>query len=76
MNKVCVSETEGSRRGKPVVRKKDRVKEYMHERLADRVGGIELARKELEDREIVEAFLPWPSPCGRFLEGTRRQRLK
>ena len=37
-----MSETEGPRkRGRPVVRWKDRVKEYMHERVADRGGGID-----------------------------------
>ena len=37
--KVNASEIEGSRRrGRPVVRWKDRVKEYMHERGADRSG--------------------------------------
>ena len=41
MKKVYVSEIEGSRRGRPVVRWKDRVKEYMHEKVADR-GGEEL----------------------------------
>ena len=34
------------RRGRIVVRWKDRVKEYMHKRVADRGGGIELARIE------------------------------
>ena len=34
------------RRGRPVVGWKDKVKEYMHERVADRGGGIELARRE------------------------------
>ena len=40
MKKVYVSETEDPRRrGRPVVRWKDRgVKEYMHEGVADRVG--------------------------------------
>ena len=37
MKNVYVSQTECSRRGRPVVRWKDRVKEYMHER----GGGIE-----------------------------------
>ena len=39
VKKVYVSEIIGSwRRGRPVVRWKDRVKEYMHERVADRGG--------------------------------------
>ena len=45
MKKVNVSEVvEPRRRVRPVVRWKDRVKEYMHERDTDRGGGIELAR--------------------------------
>ena len=52
VKEVYMSEIHGPRRkGKPLVRWKDRVKEYMHERLADREGGIELARKECVDRE-------------------------
>ena len=39
------------RRGRPVVRWKDRVKEYMHERVADRGGGIELVKSEYLDRK-------------------------
>ena len=39
VKKVCVSEAEGPRRrGRPVVRWKDRVKEYMHESVDDRRG--------------------------------------
>ena len=38
-------------RGRPVVRWNDKVKEYMHERSADRGGGLEQARKECVDRE-------------------------
>ena len=41
----------GPRRGRPVVNWKDRVKEYMHERVADGGGEIELARMECVDRE-------------------------
>ena len=56
VKKVCMSDIECCRRrGRPVVGWKDRVKEYMHERGADRGGGIELARKECLDRER------WPS---------------
>ena len=39
------------RRGRPVVRWKDRVKEYMYERITDRWGGIELANGECLYRE-------------------------
>ena len=42
MKKVNASEIVGSRRrGRPVVRWKDRVKEYMHERAADKREGLE-----------------------------------
>ena len=46
VEKVHVSEIVGPRRrGRPVVRCKERVKEYMHQRVADKGGGIELARR-------------------------------
>ena len=46
------NETEGHRRRvRPVVRWKDRVKEYMHERVADRGGRIEQARRKCMDKE-------------------------
>ena len=60
VKKVYVRETEGPRRGKPVVKWKDRVKEYMHEGVADSEEGIEQARRECEGE--VEDFLPWLSP--------------
>ena len=42
VKKLNVSEINGSwRRGRPVVRWKDTVKEYMHERGADREQGLE-----------------------------------
>ena len=57
VKKVYVSETEGPRRrGRPVVRWKDRVKEYMHERVAGRGRGIEQARRECVDRERWRLF--------------------
>ena len=41
-NKEHMSKSEGPRRQeRPVVRWKDKVKEYMHKRIADRGGGIE-----------------------------------
>ena len=48
--------------GRPLVRWKDRVKEYIHERVADRVGGFELARGEYVDRERWRLFY-----CGHLL---------
>ena len=63
VKKVYVSETEGHRRrGRPVVRWKDRVKEYRHERVVDRGGGIEQARREYLDLEWWRLLLLWPSP--------------
>ena len=47
VKKVYVNQTECPRRkGRPLVTWTDRVKEYMHEGVADRGGGIELARRE------------------------------
>ena len=50
VKKVYVSETKvPRRRGKSVLRRKDRMKECMHERVADRGRGILPARKERVD---------------------------
>ena len=47
VKKMYMSETEDTRRrGRSVVRWKDRVKEYMHKRVADKGGGIEPARRK------------------------------
>ena len=54
------------RRGRPVVRWKDRVKEYMHERVADRGRGIELETWECLDRVRRRFFCSGHSPGGRF----------
>ena len=61
MKKVYVSEIEGpSRRGRPVVRWKDLVKEYMHE-----IGtGLEQARMECLDRDRWRLYY-----CGHPLGG-------
>ena len=73
MKKVYVSETESPRRrGRPVVRWKDRVKEYMHDKVVDRGIGIELARRKCMDRETL---LPWPCPSSTFLVGTRHHTI-
>ena len=45
------------RRGRPVVRWKDSVKEYIHEIIIERGGGIELAR-ECMNREIKDQIIP------------------
>ena len=65
VKQVYVSESEcPRRRGRLVVRWKDRVKEYMHETVADRGGGIELARRECVDRVRWRLFC-----CSHPLEG-------
>ena len=47
---MYASEAEGPRRRRrPVVRWKDRMKEYMHELVADRWGGIEQTRRDCLD---------------------------
>ena len=52
VKKVYVNEIEGpSRRERALVKWKDRVKEYMHKRGADRGEGFEQARGECMDRE-------------------------
>ena len=56
VKKVYVSKTEDiTRKGRPIVRLKDRVKEYVHERVDDRWEGIELA-KECVDRKRWRLF--------------------
>ncbi len=63
VKKVYVSEIEGSsRRGRPLGRWKDRVKEYMCDRGACRGGQIEQARKECLDREGWRLFCHDPRP--------------
>ena len=58
------------RRERPVLRWKDRVKESIHERVADGWGGIELARMECLDRDKWRFFC-----CGHSLGGHfRRER--
>ncbi len=57
VNKVYLSSVEGSnRRGRPLGRWKDKVKEYMSERGVRR-NGLEWARRESMDRER------WRSIC-------------
>ncbi len=47
IKKAYVSEIKGpNRSGRPLGRRKDRVKEYMNESGASRGGGLEQARKE------------------------------
>ncbi len=52
VKKVCVNEIEDhSRKGRPLGRWKDGVKEYMCERGVGIGGGLEQARRECLDRE-------------------------
>ena len=76
VKKMYVSETGGSRRrGKPVVRWKDRVKEYMHEKVTNRGEDVTLARRDCEDRERWRLFYHGHPLWEIFLEGMRLQRL-
>ncbi len=64
VKKVYMSSVEGTnRRGRTLVRREDRVKEYVNER-GVRGNGLEWARRECIDRER------WRSVCcGHLLEG-------
>ncbi len=70
VKKVYMSSVEGTnRRGRPLVRWKDRVKEYVSER-GVRGNGLEWARRECMDRERLRSVC-----CGHPLEGhSRRER--
>ena len=48
---IEIARTIYRRKGRPVVRWNDSVKECIHQRVADRRGGIELARWKCVDRE-------------------------
>ncbi len=57
VKKVYVSENEGlNRRGRPLRRWEDGVKEYMNERGATRGGGIEQERRQCFGREGWRLF--------------------
>ena len=66
--KVC-----SSRRERPAIRWKERIKEYVHERVADRGGEFEQARKECVDRERWRLFCHDHPLWGHFL---REQGIK
>ena len=68
VKKVYVSETESSRRRRPVVRWKDRVKKYMHERVADKGEGSVWIGRGGDSSAVA---IPWDM----FLEGMKHQRL-
>ncbi len=64
MEVVYVSEIEGGNvRGRPPVKWRDRVQEYVREKGEGSLRNLEQARRECHDREM-EALLPWPSPSG------------
>ncbi len=66
VKKVYVSEIVGpNSRGRPPVRWRDRVKEYMCERGATRGGGLDEARRECLDRERWRLFC-LGQPLGRL----------
>ncbi len=69
VKKMYLNSVEGTnRRGRPLVRWEDRVKEYVCERGA-RGNGLEWARRECMDRER------WRSICrGHPLEGRSRRK--
>ncbi len=63
--KVYLSSVEGpNRRGRPLGRWEERVKEYVSER-GMRGNGLEWARRECMEGE-VEICLPWSPLGGRF----------
>ncbi len=67
VKKVCMIEIESvgpNSRGRPPVRWRDRVKEYMCERGATRGGGLNQAKRECMDRERWRFFC-----CGHPLRG-------
>ncbi len=71
--KVYVSESVGpNSRGRPLVRWRDRVKEYMCERGAARGGGLDQGRKECLDRKRWRLFCRG----GKFQWGARRQSYR
>ncbi len=62
--RVYMSEIEGGNvRGRPTVKWRDRVHEYVRERGEGSLRNLEQAKRECLDREM-EALLLWPSPSG------------
>ncbi len=58
--RVYMSEIEGENvRGRPAVKWRDRVQEYVRERGEGSLRNLEQARRECQDRELL-----WPSPSG------------
>ncbi len=76
VKKVYMSESMGpNNRGRPPVRWRDRVKEYIRERGATRGGGLDQAKRECMDRKRWRLFCLWP-PWGTFPEGARHQSCR
>ncbi len=68
--RVYVSEIEGGNvRGRPPVKWRDRVQEYVRERGEGSLGNLEQARRECQDRERWKLFC-----CGHCLVGAPRSR--
>ncbi len=75
VNKVYMSESVGpDSRGRPPVRWRDRVKEYMYERGATRGGGLDQGRRECLDRERWRLFCV-VIPLGDVPEGSEASEL-
>ncbi len=72
--KVYLSSVDGpNRRGRPLGRKEDRVKEYLSKRSV-RGNGLEWARSEhVHHYREMEICLLWQPPLGTLLEGARRR---
>ncbi len=74
VKKVYLGSAEGTnRRGRPLGRWEDRVKEYVSEREV-RGNGLEWVRRKCMDRERWRMIrLPWPPTLETLPEGARRQ---
>ncbi len=73
VKKVYRSSVEGpNRRGRPLGRWEDRVKEYMSERRV-RGNGLEWARRECMERERYRSVCRGHPPLGTLPEGARRR---
>ncbi len=68
--RVYMSEIEGGNvRGRPPVKWRDRVQEYVRERGGESLRNLEQARRECQDRERWKLFC-----CGHPLVGASRRR--
>ncbi len=77
VKKVYVTEIKDpSRRGRPLRRLKDRVKDYMSERGATKGESTLTSKERVFGQGEVEALLPWPPPWETFTEGARCQSYR